>query len=44
MLLLLTLRQRIAVRLQLSGLVYPEPLVLAEGQIVFATNQGGAPF
>ena len=29
--LLLYLRQRIAVRLQLSGLVYPDPLVLAEG-------------
>ena len=30
-------------RLQLSGLVYPDPLVLAEGQIVLATHQGGAP-
>ena len=30
-------------RLQLSGLVYPDPLVLAEGQIVLATRQGGAP-
>ena len=30
-------------RLQLSGLVYPDPLVLVEGQIVFATHQGGAP-
>ena len=27
----------------LSGLVYPDPLVLAEGRIIFATHQGGAP-
>ena len=41
--LLLTLRQRIAVRFQLSGMVYLEPLVLAQWGMVLATHQGVVP-
>ena len=39
----LTLRQRIAVKFQLSGMVYPEPLVLAQWGMVLVTHQGAVP-